>query len=134
MHGAPLSPWDNRDIWKSAKPGDFGLLGEVYRDVDYRDVAYFSDTGRTWHPHRYNIRDHAAFPPAAVVDTTAELAELLRRRELFRLCLLVHPDRWSATPGEWSRRALRDDVENRIKMVVKAVYDAVRPAPRKPDA
>ena len=133
MHGAPLSPWDNRDIWKKAQPKDFGLIGEVYKDVDYRDVAYFSDTGRTWHPHRYNIRDHAAVPPASIVDTTEELAELVRGQQLRRLCLLVHPDRWSATPGEWSRRALRDEVENRIKMVVKAVYDLLRSAPGKAD-
>ncbi len=133
MHGAPLSPWDNRDIWKKAKPRDFALIGEVYRDVDYRDVAYFSDTGRTWHPHRYNIRDHAAFPPGAIVDTTDELRDLLRSRQLRRLCLLVHPDRWSATPREWSRRAVRDEIENRIKMVVKRVYDIVRSPPGKTD-
>lgn len=123
MHGAPLLPWDNRDIWKRARPQDFGLIGEVYLDLDYRSVSYFSDTGRTWHPRRYNIRDHAPAPPGAVVDTTEELIALVRSRRLPRLCLLVHPDRWAATPLDWHLRALRDCLENRIKMALKALYD-----------
>jgi len=123
MHGAPLSPWDNRDIWRQARPRDFGLVGEVYLDLDYGRISYFSDTGRTWHPRRYNIRDHAPAPPGAVVDTTEELIALVRSRRLQRLCLLIHPDRWSATPLDWRLRAVRDGLENRAKMALKALYD-----------
>jgi hypothetical protein len=123
MHGAPLSPWDNRDIWRKARPRDFGLVGEVYLDLDYSRVSYFSDTGRTWHPRRYNIRDHAPAPPGAVVDTTDELIGLIRERRLPRICLLVHPDRWSATALDWRVRAVRDGFENRAKMALKALYD-----------
>jgi hypothetical protein len=130
MHGAPLSPWDNRDIWKAARPQDFGLVGETYRDIDYARVSYFSDTGRTWHPLRYNIRDHAPAPPGALVDTTEELIALVASRRLPRLCLLVHPDRWSATPAEWHVRAWRDRFENVAKMALKAVYDLAGGAQR----
>jgi hypothetical protein len=126
MHGAPLSPWDNRDIWRKAAPRDFGLLGEVYRDLDYSRVSYFSDTGRTWHPRRYNIRDHPPAPPRAELDTTPELIELVRSRRLPRLSLLIHPDRWSATPWEWQLRELRDGFENRFKMALKVLYDLGR--------
>lgn len=122
MHGAPLSPWDNRDIWRRAHPRDFGLIGEVYLDLDYASVSYFSDTGRTWHPRRYNIRDHAPAPPGVVVDTTEDVIDLVRSRRLPRLCLLVHPDRWSATPFEWHLRALRDGLENRVKLALRALY------------
>jgi len=123
MHGAPLSPWDNRDIWKHARPQDFGLVGEAYRDLDYSRVSYFSDTGRTWHPRRYNIRDHPPVPTDAVVDTTDDLIGLVASRRLPRLCLLIHPDRWSATPLDWQLRSWRDRFENIAKMGLKAVYD-----------
>jgi hypothetical protein len=123
MHGAPLSPWDNRDIWGPARPQDFGLVGEAYLDLDYARVSYFSDTGRTWHPRRYNIRDHAPAPPGAVVDSTDDLIALVASRRLPRLCLLVHPDRWSATRAEWRLRGWRDRIENVAKMALKAVYD-----------
>ena len=123
MHGAPLSPWDNRDIWKRARPQDFGLVGEAYIDLDYSRVSYFSDTGRTWHPRRYNIRDHPPVPPGALADTTDDLIALVASGRLPRLCLLIHPDRWSATPLDWHMRSWRDRLENVAKMALKAVYD-----------
>jgi hypothetical protein len=122
MHGSPLSPWDNRDLWRAAKPADFGLLGEVYADIDYTDVRYFSDTGRTWHPTRHNLRDHVGVPPMCAIDTTDELIALLRERRFPRLCLLVHPDRWSASTVGWTVRAGRDWVENGIKDTLGRIY------------
>jgi hypothetical protein len=122
MHGSPLFPWDNRDLWRAARPADFGLDGEVYADIDYADVRYFSDTGRTWHPTRHNLRDHVAAAPDGAIDTTDELAALLRSRRLPRVCLLAHPDRWSASVAAWVVRAGRDLVENGIKDVVGHVY------------
>jgi hypothetical protein len=126
MHGSPLTPWDNRDIWRDARPADFGLAGEVYRDIDYADVRYFSDTGRTWHPTRHNLRDHVGAPPDAVCDSTDELIALVRARRFPRLCLLAHPDRWSASTLDWTMRAARDVVENGIKDVLGLVY-GIRP-------
>jgi hypothetical protein len=126
MHGSPLLPWDNRAIWERARPEDFGLLGEAYRDIDYAEVCYYTDTGRTWHPTRYNVRDHAAAPPPHVADTTDELIELLRERRVARLCLVAHPERWSATPLSWLLRAARDGFENRVKVALARLYRVAR--------
>jgi hypothetical protein len=79
MHGSPLLPWDNRDIWARATPADFGLVGEVYRDIDYRLVHYLSDTGRTWHPTRFNVRDRPVTTAEDVVETTPALIDVVRR-------------------------------------------------------
>jgi hypothetical protein len=127
MHGSPLLPWDNRAIWERARPEDFGLLGEAYRDIDYADVCYYSDTGRTWHPTRYNVRDHAAAAPRHVADTTDDLIALLRERRVERLCLVTHPERWSATPLAWLARVARDGFENRVKVALAALYRLARP-------
>jgi hypothetical protein len=77
MEGAPLSKWDNRDLWgkhqipgtkfqtnyklqitnsRNAEPGtrnkqhyrDFGIIGEPYFDTDFTNVFYLTDTGRRW--------------------------------------------------------------------------------------
>jgi hypothetical protein len=127
MHGSPLSRWDNRAIWERARPADFGLAGEVYRDIDYAEVAYYSDTGRTWHPTRHNLRDHVGHVPPDVVDTTDGLIALVASARAPRLCLLAHPDRWSASGPAWALRAVRDGVENAIKDVVRW---SRRPRPR----
>ena len=122
MHGSPLLPWDNRKIWEHASPADFGLAGEAYRDLDFARVAYYSDTGRTWHPTRYNVRDRAAAPPPVVLDTTDELIELVRSGKLPELCLLAHPERWSATPLHHGLRAARDGVENVAKLAIARLW------------
>jgi hypothetical protein len=128
MHGSPLFPWDNRDLWRAARPADFGIDGEVYADIDYADVRYFSDTGRTWHPTRHNLRDHVGVAPECAIDTTEELMALLRSRRFPRICLLAHPDRWSASVVAWTMRAGRDRVENGIKDVLGRLYRR-RPRP-----
>ena len=62
MHGRPFKAFDNRDIWKNEANhtrliGDFKIIGEVYLDIDYSDIAYINDTGRNWTSGKSNIRD-----------------------------------------------------------------------------
>ena len=122
MHGSPMLPWDNRDIWHTAQPSDFGLVGETYRDVDYGVVRYFSDTGRTWHPNRYNVRDRLASSQEVVAETTDELIAWLRSPGDRQVSILTHSERWPATTAGWAVRAVRDLAENVGKVMVAAVY------------
>jgi hypothetical protein len=122
MHGSPMLPWDNRDVWLSAKPVDFGLVGEVYRDVDYGVVRYFSDTGRTWHPSRYNVRDRLGASQEVVAETTDELIAWLRSPGDRQVCILTHPERWPVTTIGWAARGVRDLAENVGKVTVASVY------------
>ncbi|MBN2303330.1 MAG: hypothetical protein JXQ72_02560 [Anaerolineae bacterium] len=122
MHGAPLKPWDNRAIWNHTAPQDFGLVGEVYRDLDYGQIDYFSDTGRTWHPNRYNVRDHTGQLPRHTVNTTQELIDLIRSGQITQLCLLTHPERWASSPVMWITQTARDVAINMVKVVLKRAY------------
>ncbi len=133
MHGSPLLPWDNRQIWSRVRPEDFGLLGEAYQAVDGRQVHYFSDTGRTWHPTRFNIRDRSVAAQGPVVESSDQLIELIRAKRCPGLCLLTHAERWSATPSAWAVRAVRDGVENLGKLTLARAYSvwrALQPRPR----
>jgi len=121
MHGNAFKPWDNRDIWQRVSPQDFGLVGEAYRDFDYTVVQYYSDTGRTWNPDRYNIRDHTGVKPNYVIERTDELIALLRARQLKHVCLLTHPERWQDTLPGWLKWAALDVSANMVKLGIKAV-------------
>ena len=57
MHGSPLSPYDNRDLWKFSDFKKFGIKGEPYLSIDYTQILYFTDTGRTWGDSNANLRD-----------------------------------------------------------------------------
>lgn len=132
MHGNPLTPHDNRDLWSGHEVGDrgspeagalawFGLLGEAYLSIDYEDVAYFSDTGRTWRDGPLKVKDRIdagtdrSFGVAGGVETTDDLVALLENRAIDRACLLVHPNRWAGSTPELVVEWLTDTAINAVK-------------------
>ena len=118
MHGRPLSKFDNRDLWKKYDFRDHGLLGECYLSIDYNQVLYLSDTGRTWHPTRYNVRDTVEGQTLPELETTAELIQLIQAGLDRPLCLLTHPNRWTDSPFSWGKEWLLDQCINRIKQLL----------------
>ncbi|QLG64332.1 nucleotide sugar dehydrogenase (plasmid) [Halorarum salinum] len=126
MHGNPLSPHDNRDMWTRADaPGfdEYGLLGEAYLSMDFGEVTYFSDTGRTWADGPLKIKDHTMGEgeKAVAAATTAELAELLANGEVGRACVLAHPNRWADSYPELLAERTKDVAVNLVKRGFNAV-------------
>jgi hypothetical protein len=120
MHGNPLSPYDNRAMWTDPDaPGfaDYDLLGEAYLSLDFVDVDYFSDTGRTWRDGVLKIKDHTMGEgeKAVAADTTADLAALFRDGEVDRACVLAHPERWADSFGELLFARSTDGAVNAVK-------------------
>jgi len=101
----------------------YGLLGEAYLSMDFEDVTYFSDTGRTWRDGALKIKDHTMGEgdKHTQVDTTEELAALLRSGEVDRLCALTHPNRWARTPREWAVESAKDYAINVAKRGINVV-------------
>ncbi|MBK9075419.1 MAG: hypothetical protein IPL77_10640 [Flavobacteriales bacterium] len=100
MHGRPLTSYDNRDLWRSPDQHRllkerFGLLGEVYLDMDYTDVAYIGDTGRNWSSSRGNLRDHVDSQVAVDLANGDELLAYLQGSPHPRLVFQIHPERWT---------------------------------------
>ena len=131
MHGNPLTPWDNRDIWAAGSLDDFGLLGEAY--LSMRGVSYLSDAGRTWSQHR-KIKDWmpsmgdgtSAMPQ---VRSTDEVIRWLSERAAGPVCLSVHPERWAATPGQWIESCVIDSLLNLGKWAICSSAFCSRCAP-----
>ncbi|MFC7098958.1 hypothetical protein [Halobaculum marinum] len=126
MHGNPLSPHDNRDMWGGDDAVDFAeydLLGEAYLSMDFVDVTYFSDTGRTWRDGALKIKDYTVGDSEKTVsaDTTAELAALLRAGAFDRGCLLVHPERWADSMPELLLERTKDHAINTVKRGLRLV-------------
>jgi len=103
MHGNPLTKYDNRDLWRHYDFKDCGIKGESYLSMG-PDVAYFSDTGRTWsnkfkgkdHPIHADGRFDHIFP-----ETTDDVIKLINDKKIDKFCLTVHSERWSATYLGW---------------------------------
>lgn len=117
MHGSPLSPYDNRDLWRVYQLDEYNLVGEAYLSVG-KDFSYYSDTGRSWSP-RNKIRDcFTGKEEAKVVETTDELIDAIRCGQFGNLYLLVHPERWAETFPEWAASSLQDQVFNMAKNLI----------------
>lgn len=122
MHGSPLSRCDNRAIWEWVTPQAFDLVGEVYRDIDYHRVVYLNDTGRSWNPTRYNLRDLTDEAPPFSAETTDDVIALLGDERIRHLCLLTHPERWQDGAMAWVRQLVWDVATNGIKVLLRRRY------------
>lgn len=121
MHGNPLTSHDNRDMWSGFRDFDqYDLLGEAYLSMDYVDVTYFSDTGRTWEDGDLKIKDHTIGEDDKSVqaDTSRDLCHLVSEGSIPRFCILSHPNRWAQTSPEYAIELCKDVMINGVKRVI----------------
>jgi hypothetical protein len=93
MEGAPLSRYDNRDLWRKGDKetrrqgnketfnssnltphyNDYGIIGEPYFDIDFSKVFYLTDTGRRWDGGKVSVRDKVSSQQSAVRSSQIRL-------------------------------------------------------------
>lgn len=121
MHGNPLSPWDNRDLWKQYDFRDLGIIGEAYLSIDFKNILYFSDTGRTWQ-NTYSVKDYTNSPTEkqSTIHSTMDLTRLCRNtRE--NICLVTHPQRWNDIFFPWISELFFQTIKNEGKAMIKNI-------------
>lgn len=120
MHGRPLSPHDNRDLWKTHDYRRAGIRREAYADLDWTRYRYFTDVGGRWDAGRENLRDRVGaegngFQPRS----TAELARTLTEKP-GPAVVSTHPERWpSSLVGRVQARAF-DAAVGEVKKLLLA--------------
>lgn len=138
MHGSPLSKWDSRMLWEKHDYRDFGVIGEPYFDIDFTQVAYYTDTGRRWDGEAVSVRDKVVrrrekgerrqetgrsgerameegkgFPR---FHSTFEIIQAIDRGEFpQRAMFTFHPQRWTDSPAAWTRELVWQNVKNGVK-------------------
>jgi hypothetical protein len=126
MHGSPLSPWDNRDLWKHYNYRDYGIIGEPYFDLDFSKVFYLTDTGRKWDGHAYNLRDKAL--QTSSNESKAWNISYRHTRDIIKAVnegsfpqqamITIHPQRWHDAFAPWLRELGWQNVKNVGKRVL----------------
>ena len=123
MHGNPLKPWSNRDLWKKYNFKDFGIAGEPYFSIDYNKVFYLTDTGRTWADRKIRVKDTIDRPKTGAgpdlkgtglktIYSTDDVIQLIQSQKISQICLLVHPNRWCDNFGGWAKELLFQNIKN----------------------
>ena len=122
MHGKPMSEYDNRDMWQYTDfhqrlKNEFNILGEIYLDVDYSNIAYITDAGRNWNCNENNIRDKVA-SNVQISLSDSNLVDYIRKTDNRKLILSTHPERWPMTYLGYLQSRLTDDMTNIVKKII----------------
>jgi len=123
MHGRPFSPHNNLDLWRSPQSrsqliANYDILGEIYLDIDYRDIAYICDTGRNWDQKRSNKRDLVNTNVRASLKNGVDLIHALKNKRWQKIVFQVHPERWSENETEYFIQYLNDTCVNLVKKLL----------------
>lgn len=124
MHGRPFSKFNNLNLWQDPDDSShlnktFGLLGEVYLDIDYSDVAYISDTGRNWSSNKSNRRDKVQSDVKKDFKNGKQLLQYFETNPHPKLVFSIHPERWMDSILGWMGQAFRDQSANLAKKLIK---------------
>ena len=113
FHGSPFSKFDNRNFWSKNKFTDFGLIGLAYDSIDFSDIFYVTDTGRTFSQTRGNLRDKplTKFLIDPDINSTNDLINFIRMQK-GNLYITTHPVRWSSGILDWSWEFLFQNTKN----------------------
>lgn len=126
MHGNPLTPFNNLDIWQHFIIDNYGILGEAYLSVDISTLLYFSDTGRTWKKNKFNIYDHmqtkaVELSEIPIAESTDDLIEIICHSDR-NIYILTHPERWPTSFASWLLSWSLDAIANPLKLVFQFAY------------
>ncbi len=118
MHGSPMSKYDSKNLWKKYNYRDFGIIGEPYFDVDFKEVFYLTDTGRSWNGDKVSVRDRVNSGFNLNFHTTDEIISAANKGLMpNKIMFTFHPQRWSDNKWIWTKEFIFQNIKNQIKRV-----------------
>lgn len=118
MHGSPLSKWDNRLLWDKYEYQQLGIIGEPYFDLNYNNIFYLTDTGRSWNSSA-SLRDFVNTPIHFNINSTNDIISLLYKEKLPNTIMLnSHPQRWTNNWILWTKELVLQNLKNTVKIFI----------------
>ena len=120
MHGAPTSRFDSKDMWRVYDYKKLGLIGEPQIDVDWNEMFYLTDTGRSWNgvSRRDKVVEFKLIWEAKgwVYKTTDDVVKAVRNDSFpKRMMMTTHPQRWADNMCEWIKEFVMQGIKNLVK-------------------
>lgn len=117
MHGSPRSRYDNKALWQKYDFRELGIIGEPYLDIDFNEVAYFTDTGRRWNGQDVSIRDKVAGGFNFNFRSTRQIIDHIDQLP-DKIMFTFHPQRWTNRPLPWLQELVMQNIKNVVKGVL----------------
>jgi hypothetical protein len=114
MDGKPYHKYDNRKLWDHYNYKDFGILAEIYKDIDYNEFAYYTDTGRKWNNKKINVRDKVVTTKNwPIYKSTFEMIKALENGSFpEKVVINIHPEHWMDSYFDWTKKLFWQSVKN----------------------
>lgn len=121
MHGNTRTKWDNRDLWMDYDFKDYGIIGEAYLSIDFSQILYLSETGRSW-SNKYKIKDISyskyGMDILENIKSTDDVIHLIKQECADHIYLLSHP-RWADSFNDWLIELISRNLKNVGKLGLK---------------
>ena len=119
MHGRPTSKMDSRKLWDKFDYRDYGITSEPYFDIDFSNVQYITDAGRSWDNEEINLRDKVDSPFPNNFKHTNDIINALKDNKLSNQIMInIHPEHWAASNFEWFWIWSVRKVKNSVKRLI----------------
>ncbi|MCP4626060.1 MAG: hypothetical protein GY850_21495, partial [bacterium] len=119
MHGSPLSKYDNQKIWGKYNYRDYDIIADCNLDVDFNEVFYITDTGRSWNHSNASVRDKVNSKFDIKIKDTYHLIEKIQNNELpDKIMINVHPQRWNDDFLPWVSELVMQNIKNVVKRII----------------
>ncbi len=119
MHGSPMSKFDSKDLWKKYNYKDFGIIGEPYFDIDFKNVFYLTDTGRKWNGSNVSVRDKVNSGFNLEFSNTSQLIAAIKGNNFpNKVMFTFHPQRWDNNFFAWFKELIAQNLKNQIKRLL----------------
>ncbi len=119
MHGSPKNRIDNRDLWNKYDYKKSGIIAEPYFDVNYDDVFYITDAGRSWNNRTVSVRDKVKTKYEIEIKSINQIIELVQQDKLpKKLIINTHPHNWSNFGLLWIYIFVWQNIKNVVKYIL----------------
>jgi len=119
-HEDVFTHWTSRDLWTKYNFKDFGIIGEAYLSINFDEILYLSDTGRSWNSTRYKIKDFVddGLHIQIKVKHTDDIIKIIKKRDM-NIYILVHANQWKENFREWLKWLMLQQIRNAGKLGLK---------------
>jgi hypothetical protein len=119
MHGSPVSPWNNINLWRNYNYKQYGITADLFFDLDYDSVFYITDNGFSWNHFNTSVRDKVKTEFNIAIKDTSDLIMKLRNGKLpQRILLNTHPDTFFEPGIRWHLNRLFIKSKNPVKWFI----------------
>ena len=123
MHGSPLSRYDNREIWKHIDYKEYKIIGEPYFELDFNEILYLTDTGRSWNAKESSVRDKVVSDFNYAFRSTNEIISSIKGDLLpNKIMINFHPQRWNQEILPWLFEKYTQKAKNPLKRLIKIIH------------